>query len=114
MPLVIFSNISVYKVYDKVSPKIATAWLCMSSFVTESCPKTQRYKLYLKTVNTKNEIETGEAVNKTKYIYTIEKLKLYSAIHSLYRYVNIVGLSYQFNSLANSNTEYWDFYLMIK
>ena len=38
----------------------------MCSFVTESCPKTQRHILYLKTVNIPNEIETGEAVNKAK------------------------------------------------
>ena len=60
----------------------------MCSFVTESCPKTQRYKINLKTVKIRNEIETGEAVNKAKsYIslllkvtfwwYTFEKISHY-------------------------------------
>ena len=47
----------------------------MCSFVTESCPKTQRHILYLKTVNIPNEIETGEAVNKAKnYISLLLKV----------------------------------------
>ena len=39
------------------------------------------------------------------YIYN-EKLKLFSAIPSLYKNINIDDLSYQFNSLPNSSTEY--------
>ena len=39
------------------------------------------------------------------YIYN-EKLKLFSAIPSLYKKINIDGLCYQFNNLANSNTEH--------
>ena len=112
----------------------------MCSFVTESCPKAQRYILYLKTVNIQNEMDRGEAVNKAKnYIsllvkatfwwYTFkkisqypasllpcdnrgyfqsmynEKLKLFSPIPSLYKKINIDGLSSQFNSLSNSNIE---------
>ena len=60
----------------------------MCPFITEICPKTQRYILYLKAVNIPNEIETGEAVNKPKnYIslllkvmfwwYTFEKISQY-------------------------------------
>ena len=62
----------------------------MCSFVTESCPKTQKYILYLKTANIQNEMNTGEAVNKAKnYIsllskvtfwsYTFEKISQYPA-----------------------------------
>ena len=41
------------------------------------------------------------------YIYN-EKFKLFSAIPSSYKKINIDDLSYQFNSLANFNTEYLD------
>ena len=62
----------------------------MCSFVTEICPKTQSYILYLKTVNIPNAIETWEAVNKPKnYIsfllkatfwwYTFEKISQHPA-----------------------------------
>ena len=61
----------------------------MCLFVTESCPKTKRYILYLKTVNIQNEMDTGEAVNKAKnsiisfllkstfWWYTSEKISQY-------------------------------------
>ena len=39
------------------------------------------------------------------YIYN-EKLKFVSAMPSLYKNINIYDLFYQFNSLADSNTEY--------
>ena len=38
----------------------------MGSFVTESCPKTQSYIFYLKTVNIQNEMDTGKADNKAQ------------------------------------------------
>ena len=38
------------------------------------------------------------------YIYN-EKLKLFSAMPLLYKNINIDDLSYQLNSLADSNTE---------
>ena len=38
----------------------------MCSFVTESCPKTQNYIFYLKTVNIQNEMNVGKAENKAK------------------------------------------------
>ena len=58
--------------------------------MSESCPKTQRYVLYLKTANIKNETDTEEAIYKGKnYVsqllkvkfwwYTFERISQYSS-----------------------------------
>ena len=73
-----------------VLSKIATACLCIWSFVTKNCPERQRYIFHLKTVNIHNEMDMGKAVNKAKnYIslllkvtfwwYTFEKISQYPA-----------------------------------